>query len=131
MKVFATVARMGAVVMVLLSLTVASAKYCYKNYPKVEIRVKHDPSQTYTLHISQIGSPGFPFGSVTAELVVKNRNGGTLDKCRFEINNDGCAVLGGNLKDIRWQTDTVEVDIQGADDASPTTYVLRLKNGSS
>lgn len=80
----------------------------------------------YTIVLYQIGSPGWPFGSVTARLVVKNSSGWIIDQCTFELNNDGGCVYGSNLKDVLWFRDRVEITMRGADDRENTVYILKL-----
>lgn len=81
----------------------------------------------YTLHIYQVGSPGFPFGSVTTQIAVKDSRGWTQDKKTFELCNDGSGVwVEYTLLDIRWEDSAVEVEMRGIEEEKSTVHILKL-----
>lgn len=113
------------VLLVIASLFVFAFVYA-EHYAKEEICRVDSPSGEYTYVLTQIGSPGWPFGPVKAQIKVLNSKGRTVDKSTFWVNNDGGGLSATQIKDVRWNDASVEIDLKGADDAEPTTYTYEL-----
>ena len=97
------------------------------NYKKTEVYTEQSPDGCYTLRLYEVGDPVFPFGPVTARIVIEDARGKTIDACSFELNNDGGHVRERNLKELRWLEGTVEADVKGAGEDAPTTHILQLQ----
>ena len=97
-----------------------------QEFHSTEIYCEYAPDNRYSITVYQIGSPQWPFGPVTTKIIMRDADGDTVDKCTFELNNDGGSVNVINIADIRWNKYNVAVDMHGADDKGVTTYMLSV-----
>lgn len=88
------------------------------------ITSQESPNGDYTVHLYQIGSPGWPFGAVSAKLVLENSEGDTIDKVTFDLANDGGGVYEGNIEEIHWLQENVEIIMGEADTTKQYIYIL-------
>ncbi len=91
---------------------------------KILITSQNSPDGNYTVFLYQAGSPGWPFGSVSAKLVLENSEGKILDEENFGLANDGAGVFEGNIQEITWLENQVEIIMGEADTTQQFTYVL-------
>ncbi|MBQ7088260.1 MAG: hypothetical protein IJN04_01280 [Clostridia bacterium] len=83
-----------------------------------------DPNGNYTVCLYQVGSPQWSFGSVNAKLVLQDAQGQQIDEESFGLANDGAGVFAGNMKEITWLEDRVEIVMGESDTTKRYTYVL-------
>lgn len=91
------------------------------------ITYQHSPDENYTVYLYQVGSPQWSFGGVTAKLVLKNANGKKLDEKTFELANDGGGVTKGNILEVVWSENSVEVQMREFDTTRQFSYTLNYK----
>lgn len=114
-----------AVLVVVALCLLGTAFFVYlQEFHSTEIYCEYALDNGYCVTVYQIGSPQWSFGPVTTKIVLRDADGKTVDKCTFELNNDGGSVNVINIADIRWKNFGVEVDMHGADDKGVTTYSL-------
>jgi len=71
-----------------------------------------------------IWKPQWSFGSVNAKLVLENSNGKTVDKEEFALSNDGAGIFEGNMKEITWLKNQVEIIMGESATTQQYTYIL-------
>ena len=86
------------------------------------------PSGGYSLSLYQVGDPEWPFGSVKAKLVLYDTESKIVDETQFELNNDGGGVTSGNIVEVVWLEDHVEIHMKEFDTVNQFTYVLNYDN---
>lgn len=91
---------------------------------KIIVTSQSSPDGNYTVYLYQVGSPQWSFGSVDAELVLKNSNGKIADEVKFSLANDGAGVFEGNIKEITWLENQVEIIMGESDTIQRYTYIL-------
>lgn len=80
----------------------------------------------YVLVIKQIGSPGWPYGPVKAQIKVLNANEKKLDKETVLVYTDGTDLWPEyHVGEIRWGENTLEIDFNGE---KPFTQVMEWIN---
>ena len=94
---------------------------------QILISSQNSPDSSYTVYLYQVGSPQWSFGSVNAKLVLKNSNGKTVDEEEFALSNDGAGVFEGNIKEITWLDNQVEIIMGESDTTNLFTYILSFK----
>ena len=68
------------------------------------------PDGRYTLYLQQIGSPGWPFGPVTAQVMLKEGDK-TIKKEQLEVYNDGGPVWEEQWT-VEWRDDSVKITVE-------------------
>ena len=91
---------------------------------EILITSQNSPDNNYTVYLYQVGSPQWSFGSVGAKLVLENSNGKTIDEEEFSLANDGAGVFEGNIKEITWLDNQVEIIMGESDTTNQFTYIL-------
>jgi len=91
---------------------------------EILITSQNSPDNDYTIYLYQVGSPQWSFGSVNAKLVLENSNGKTVDEEEFALANDGAGVFEGNIKEITWLENRVEIIMGESDTTQQYTYIL-------
>lgn len=86
-----------------------------EEYVATEIAQFSSPDGNYTLIFEQIGSPGFPFGSVDVKFTVEDKNGVTVAKMKNALNNDGGSAKKENIKEIKWENDRITILLDESD----------------
>lgn len=124
MKIFLKIVKVTFLVLLALIVIAISTFVYFERFHKTEIYRESSPDGLHTFVLCQVGSPGWPFGPVKAEIRVLNAKGRTVAKEAFWVNNDGGSLYEFNIKAIRWYEAKLELDLKGADDPTPTTYVL-------
>ncbi len=115
---------MKKVIAVILSVfTICTFSACSFE-EKILITSQYSPDNDYTVYLYQVGSPQWSFGSVNAELVLKNSNGKTVDEEEFALSNDGAGVFEDNIKEITWLDNQVEIIMGESDTTNQFTYIL-------
>ena len=120
---------MRKILAILLAFTIFSLSACAFNTDEPVVSYT-SPDGLYTLSLYQIGVPGWPFGSVNAKLVLtrsNHRGGYSIAELRFSLANDGCNVYEGNIAQVLWQDDCVEVVMRESDTSEQYRYILAYK----
>lgn len=91
---------------------------------EILITSQNSPDNNYTVYLYQVGSPQWSFGSVNAKLILKNSNGKLVDKKEFGLANDGAGVFEGNIKEITWLENQVEIVMGESDTTQLRTCIL-------
>lgn len=91
---------------------------------KIIVTSQSSPDGNYTVYLYQVGSPQWSSGSVDTELVLKNSNGKIADEVIFSLANDGAGVFEGNIKEITWLENQVEIIMGESDTIQRYTYIL-------
>ena len=91
---------------------------------EILITSKSSPDSNYTVYLYQVGSPQWSFGSVNAKLVLKDNSGKIIDEENFGLANDGAGVFEGNIKEITWLDNHVEIIMGESDTTKLFTYIL-------
>lgn len=80
----------------------------YSEFFRAEtINTQTSPDGRYTLYLQQIGSPGWPFGPVTAQVMLKEGKK-TIEKQKVEVYNDGGPVWKDQWE-IEWGENSVVI----------------------
>lgn len=82
------------------------------------------PDEQFTLCLYQIGDPVWSFGPVKAKLVLQDAAGKILDEESFQLFNDGTNVSAGNIVEVFWSDNQVEVQMKEFDTTKQYTYIL-------
>lgn len=91
---------------------------------EILITSQNSPDGDYTIYLYQVGSPQWPFGSVNAKLVLEDNNGKKIDEEKFALANDGAGVFEGNIKEITWLENQVQIIMGEADTIQQYTFIL-------
>ncbi|MBQ7935269.1 MAG: hypothetical protein IJ333_02845 [Clostridia bacterium] len=91
---------------------------------EILITSQNSPDNEHTVYLYQVGSPQWSFGSVNAKLVLENSSGKMVDEKEFALANDGAGVFEGNIKEITWLENQVEIIMDEADTTRQYTYIL-------
>lgn len=84
------------------------SKFVYSEFfHTTTINTQSSPDGRYTLYLQQIGSPGWPFGPVTAQVTLKEGTK-TIEKQKVEVYNDGGPVW-ENQWEVEWRDDSVVI----------------------
>lgn len=81
------------------------------NYKKVTIDTSNSPDGKYELTLQAVGEPGWPFGSASGQLVLKEGKE-KVSKTDFELRNDGGSIS-SNCWKVTWYENYVEVILSG------------------
>ena len=81
------------------------------NYKKVTVDVSNSPNGKYELTLQAVGEPGWPFGSASGRLVLKEGND-KISQTNFELYNDGGSIH-SSCWEVTWYEDYVEVILSG------------------
>ena len=81
------------------------------NYKKVTIDTSNSPDGKYELTLQAVGEPGWPFGSASGQLVLKEGKE-KVSETDFELRNDGGSFSSNCLK-VTWYENYVEVILSG------------------
>ena len=119
-KVLIAIAVVFAVIMVLASVFIYEDQFKKREVYRVE-----NPDNGFAFVLYQVGSPGWPFGPVKAEIRVVNSNGKTLDKEAIVIHTDGAQLSKYYIDGLRWYDTMLEVVCSGEDGTA--TYVLEFE----
>ncbi len=84
------------------------------DFSRTTVDTETSPNGKYTVTLQQIGSPEFPFGSVTAKITLKNEKGKKIESVKGEINNDGGSLYESQWE-LDWQSEKVLITVRGAD----------------
>ena len=109
------------ILLVVFMILVSSACFFEE---EILIASANSPDGNYTVHLYQVGSPQWSFGSVNAKLILEDANGKTVDEEHFGLSNDGAGVFEGNIKEITWMDNQVEIIMGESDTTKLYTYVL-------
>jgi len=90
-------------------LFIGCAFVYYEHIHAETVDTRISPDGRFTLALQQIGSPGWPFGSVTVQITLKNGRK-TTGKQRVEVYNDGAALQVWNW-DVAWHADRVVITV--------------------
>ena len=124
MKIFLKIVKITFLVLLALIVIAISTFVYFERFHKTEIYRENSPDGLHTFVLCQVGSPGWPFGPVKAEIRVLNAKGRTVDKETFVVNNDGKQLCVWNILTVRWNESKLEIELIGDDDSKPTTYVF-------
>ena len=91
-------------------------------FRKEEVYRQSSPDGEYVFVLSQVGSPGWPFGPVKAQIEVRSFKGKRMDRESIVVHTDGGQLSQYNIETIRWHDTFLEVVCCGEDGA--TAYVL-------
>jgi len=94
--------------MLLLGIGFAWLLYEF-DYKRTEIAQSR--SGNYTLTMFQVGEPGFPFGPVSGEFVLR-KDGKKINTYSFLVFNDGGSLSPGNAV-FEWEEDCVRIMVRG------------------
>ncbi|ENZ31089.1 hypothetical protein HMPREF1084_03147 [Clostridium butyricum 60E.3] len=81
------------------------------NYKKVTIDTSNSPDGKYELTLQAVGEPGWPFGSASGQLVLKEGKE-KVSEADFELRNDGGSIS-SNCWKVTWYENYVEVILSG------------------
>lgn len=81
------------------------------NYKKVTVDVSNSPNGKYELTLQAVGEPGWPFGSASGRLVLKEGKD-KISQTDFELHNDGGSIS-SSCWEVTWYEDYVEVILSG------------------
>lgn len=81
------------------------------NYKKVTIDTSNSPDGKYELTLQAVGEPGWPFGSASGQLVLKEGKE-KVSETDFELRNDGGSIS-SNCWKVSWYENYVEVILSG------------------
>lgn len=81
------------------------------NYKKVTIDTSNSPDGKYELMLQAVGEPGWPFGSASGQLVLKEGKE-KVSETDFELRNDGGSIS-SNCWKVSWYENYVEVILSG------------------
>jgi len=116
---------MKRVFIIILSLTMLCFFVgCSAVEKDILITSQNSPDNDYTVYLYQVGSPQWSFGSVGAKLVLKDSNGKVVDEEKFSLANDGAGIFEGNIKEITWLENRVEIIMGESDTTQQYTYIL-------
>lgn len=88
------------------------------------ITSQSSPDNNYSVSLYQVGDPQWPFGSVKAKLVLYDCESRMIDAEYFELANDGGHVSAGNIIEIVWLENQVEIRMREFDTIRQYTYIL-------
>lgn len=91
---------------------------------EILITSHNSPDNNYKVSLYQVGSPQWSFGSVKAKLVLENSEGKIVDEENFDLANDGGGVFEGNIKEIAWLENQVEIIMCESDTIQQYNYIL-------
>lgn len=116
----------AAIIIKLVAIISNVLIFTYKTqYKQKEIYQESSPDNNHTVSFYQVGEPQWSFGSVDAKLVLYNSDGKKLDEESFELSNDGANVIAGNIVEIIWSEDQVEIKMKEFDTTQQYTYILK------
>lgn len=116
----------AAIIIKLVAIISNVLIFTYKTqYKQKEIYQESSPDNNHTVSLYQVGEPQWSFGSVDAKLVLYNSDGKKLDEESFELSNDGANVIAGNIVEIIWSEDQVEIKMKEFDTTQQYTYILK------
>ncbi len=101
----------------LLALTVILTRLWWEgslDFGRINVDTEASPNGAYSVTLQQIGSPGFPFGSVRAQITVRDANGKKVKVITDDIANDG-TQLHDSQWSLDWQNTQVLITVTGAD----------------
>ncbi len=94
----------------------ASAFIYSEEYKKTEVYREQSPNGEFEFVLYQVGSPGWPFGPVKAQVKLLNAKGEMVDKTEnFWVDTDGSALREYYIKDVLWQDKELKVVFSGED----------------
>ena len=96
-------------------LAVVSLFIYEEQFRKEEVYRESSPDGRYTVVLSQVGSPGWPFGPVKAEIKVLDSDGKTVDRKSVVVHTDGGQLSIYNIETIDWCDDVLKVACVGED----------------
>ncbi len=121
--IFAMVALFNILIMIL------DGSFTYTTKYKIhDVASYTSPDGKYELLFQQVGDADWPFGHTHARLVLKDGSG-TIDKCRFDIANDG-GNASPDLCHVTWKDDHVEAVISG-EEQDDAQYILEVNGDGS
>ena len=88
------------------------------------ITSQSSPDNLYSVSLYQVGDPEWPFGDVKAKLVLSDSESNVIDAVDFELANDGGDVKAGNIIEIVWLENHVEIRMREFDTIMEYTYIL-------
>ncbi len=91
-----------------------------------EILRQKSPDEKHVVVVEQIGSPGWPYGSVTSRITIKNiETGEEIKRFEEDVPNDGGSLY-ENQFTIQWSKDFVKIVIQPAE-SNDIEHMVMLK----
>lgn len=99
-------------IITIFSMFLAGCSYV-NLYSASDIETKISPDDKYEIIFQNVGLPDFPFGYSHAKIILKEGNK-IITKQRFDVANDGVALVPGNWE-VTWQQDCVQVVIKGSE----------------
>lgn len=115
---------MLGIVIFLTGTGIAVIKY-EVDYKKTEVLKASEGA--YTLTMYQVGEPGWPFGPVKGQFVLR-KDGKKCNTFSFAVANDGGNLSPGNVL-IKWEEDCVRLRVNG-EEQEDMLYILGF-DGSS
>ena len=88
-----------------------------------DITTSRSPDGEYTLEISEIGEPIFPYGEARCRAVLKH-GGDTVERISFSVKNDGAAAGKENFT-VVWGENIVTLTVTGSEQ-EPESFELAL-----
>ena len=117
--------RIATIFLVIVMMMSFSACFFVEEIEEVILITSEDsPDGNYTVSLYQLGSPQWSFGSVDAKLVLTDREGAVIDQVKFGLANDGAGVGAGNIEQITWLDNQVEIIMGESDTTRKFTFVL-------
>ena len=117
--------RIATIFLVIVMMMSFSACFFVEEIEEVLLITSEDsPDGSYTVSLYQLGSPQWSFGSVDAKLVLTDREGAVIDQVKFRLANDGAGVGAGNIEQITWLDNQVEIIMGESDTTRKFTFVL-------
>ena len=107
-KVLKAIAIVLGVIFLLLMIGIAFFSYEF-NFKKVEISQSIEGIYTVTMY--QVGEPGWPFGPVSGEFVLRKEDE-KINTYSFSVSNDGGSLTSGNAV-FQWKDDCVKIRVCG------------------
>ena len=95
-----------------------------EQFRKEEVYRQSSPDGAYVFVLSQVGSPGWPFGPVKAQIEVRISTGKRMDKESIVVHTDGGRLSEYNIEKIQWHDTFLEVVCRGED--GDAAYVLEF-----
>lgn len=93
-----------------------------EQFRKEEVYREYSPDGEYVFVLSQVGSPGWPFGPVKAQIEVRSSTGKRMDKEGIVVHTDGGQLSKYNIEEIQWNDTFLYVVCCGEDGTA--AYIL-------
>lgn len=112
-------------ILLFTAVLITAALVIYEEqFRKEEVYRQSSPDGKYVFVLSQVGSPGWPFGPVKAQIEVRSPKGKRMDRESIVVHTDGGRLSRYNIEKIRWYDTFLEVVCRGEDGTA--AYVLEF-----